>query len=307
MNMALIGDYAVQLAALRTGRADIWMKCPWVYLSTLEETNPELRRVEVQAFGYGGIQVRHDTWPFSDVNVRRALSMAIDRQALLDDLFGGYGIIDNFYYPKAWGPSVKTPLKDQPDNQYYEYDVAAAKVLLEEAGVPDGFQCECAMKADPIWIDTMSFVKDYWHDVGVEVELKVHDKASDWGIRMAKTHKHMYYAVENAATPMHGMHADFVTGGYENRAMLADPYFDATIEAYRVETNEEAQLAAIRELNDYLISIMAQVPLPDYNNFRYWWPWVRNYEGEMYTQYTSSVGVISIVWIDQDMKKEMGY
>ncbi len=68
--------------------------------------------------------------PLDDVRVRRAISMAIDRQAIVENVTKGgevpaFSLIPND--PEGYSPKT-----------YFSYDVAAAQKLLAEAGFPDG-------------------------------------------------------------------------------------------------------------------------------------------------------------------------
>jgi ABC-type transport system substrate-binding protein len=70
--------------------------------------------------------------PFDNVDVRRAIAMGIDRQR----------IVDNFYADGATVPSHFTPCSltnGCAGDPWYEFDAAAAKQALADAGYPDGF------------------------------------------------------------------------------------------------------------------------------------------------------------------------
>jgi len=71
--------------------------------------------------------------PFDNVKVRQAVAMAIDRQR----------IVDNFMPPESQVASHFTPCSIPNGcvgDAWYDFDVAAAKALLAEAGFPDGFK-----------------------------------------------------------------------------------------------------------------------------------------------------------------------
>src|SRR5688500_7750483 len=84
------------------------------------------------------LYMRTDQPPFNDVRVRRAISMAIDRQA----------IIEAVYLRGEPSPAIPRGLTEWslPIDQlgagakYYQYDARAAKRLLAEAGFPKGFK-----------------------------------------------------------------------------------------------------------------------------------------------------------------------
>lgn len=70
--------------------------------------------------------------PFKDVRVRRALNMAINRQVIIDVLVAGATVAAN-------QPATRASLGYDPTLPPYPYDPERAKILLAEAGYPDGF------------------------------------------------------------------------------------------------------------------------------------------------------------------------
>ncbi len=67
--------------------------------------------------------------PLNDPKVREALFMAIDRQAILDALYSGKGVVANAFVPEG-------VLGHNPDAPEISYDPEAAKALLAEAAIP---------------------------------------------------------------------------------------------------------------------------------------------------------------------------
>lgn len=111
--------------------------------------------------------------PFDNVKVRQAFQMAIDRQVILDALYGGRGQVEHGIYPHG--------LIGFNENQTpINYDPEGAKALLAEAGYPDGFTMELA--ADSSASDTMTMaleiIKEQLSEVGINAEIKNYDEAT---------------------------------------------------------------------------------------------------------------------------------
>ena len=115
--------------------------------------------------------------PLANLNVRKALNKAIDREALNDAFFAGKGLTmyKNHYLPDnaqrvGWNPEWVTRFDDE-----YGYDPEAAKALLEqglqELGI-DQLQTTIQLTvqpAVPAGVDVMQAIANYWRDIGVEV------------------------------------------------------------------------------------------------------------------------------------------
>ena len=84
------------------------------------------------------IYMRTDKPPFNDVRVRRAISIAVDRQGILDAVYEGVGVF-NPAVPAAFKEWALPVDQLGEGAQYYKHDPARAKKLLAEAGYPNGF------------------------------------------------------------------------------------------------------------------------------------------------------------------------
>ena len=111
--------------------------------------------------------------PFQDVRVRKAVQMSIDRQAILDALYGGRGQVEQGIFPHGL-------IGFNPDQEEIKYDPEAAKALLAEAGYADGFDMEIA--ADSSASDTMTMaleiVSDQLAEVRIRAEIKNYDEST---------------------------------------------------------------------------------------------------------------------------------
>ena len=100
--------------------------------------------------------------------VRNALSIAIDRQGIVDTLLHGYGtpavLWDFGLYEDSWlSPEMR-----------WEYNPDRARQLLAEAGYPDGFSIALtpALRGAPVEVEACEAIATMWADVGVDVDFK---------------------------------------------------------------------------------------------------------------------------------------
>ena len=111
--------------------------------------------------------------PFQDVRVRKAVQMSIDRQAILDALYGGRGQVEQGIFPHGL-------IGFNPDQEEIKYDPEAAKALLAEAGYADGFDMEIAADSSASDAMTMALeiVSDQLAEVGIRAEIKNYDEST---------------------------------------------------------------------------------------------------------------------------------
>jgi len=104
--------------------------------------------------------------PLSDVRVRRALNMGLDRDAIIASLLEGEG-------EPAWGLWPEgSPYFHEGLRERYAYDPDQARALLAEAGYGDGFTVTVMPIAnDPIAGRWAEVAQAQWRDIGVDVEL----------------------------------------------------------------------------------------------------------------------------------------
>ena len=131
---AITPDASVRYAKLKAGECHAM---PYPNPADLEQmrNDPEINLMEQEGLNVGYLAFNVEKEPFGDVKVRQALSMAINKQAIIDTVFQKAGkIAKNPIPPTIW--SYNDEVQDYP------YDPEAAKKLLAEAGFPDGFETD---------------------------------------------------------------------------------------------------------------------------------------------------------------------
>lgn len=157
-------DPAVRAAMVQAGEADLSPS-----ISQVEATNP------ATDFSYLDsetvyLRVDHNIEPLNDVRIRRALNLAVDRQAFLGTLLPDSALLATAIVPPptlGWNKDVKVPA----------YDPEAAKKLIEEAKA-DGVKVDTpitiiARSANfPNVTEIMEAIQQQLQEVGLQVELK---------------------------------------------------------------------------------------------------------------------------------------
>ncbi|MEG1451448.1 ABC transporter substrate-binding protein [Brevundimonas sp.] len=126
-----IGDPAAAFAAVRAGDVDAFPNYPAP--ETLQELKRDPSLVVTQGLSEGKVimAMNNARAPFNDIRVRRALSYAIDRQAIIDGAMFGFGQPIGSHYSRQADGYVDLTGR-------YPHDVAKARQLLTEAGYPNG-------------------------------------------------------------------------------------------------------------------------------------------------------------------------
>jgi ABC-type transport system substrate-binding protein len=107
--------------------------------------------------------------PFTELAVRQALNMAVDRERLVQLTSGRAGVANGFIPTGVVG--------DNTELQPAAYDPEAARALLAEAGYADGFTTQIVTNTDPEMIARTQAVISDWAAIGVQVEITSLDNA----------------------------------------------------------------------------------------------------------------------------------
>jgi len=133
LRIRAIPEGATRVASLVAGETDIIEEIPVDLLPSVERRkNLKIDAVESSVSLVHTFDTRKP--PFNDVRVRQALDYAIDKQALVKQMLGGYGsVLDGQLVTKG-------TFGHNPNIKARPYDPAKAKALLAEAGYPKAFE-----------------------------------------------------------------------------------------------------------------------------------------------------------------------
>lgn len=89
--------------------------------------------------------------------------------------------------------------------------------------------------------------------------------------------------------------------------MMDDSKFDARVAEANGERDEKKRQQILRELTSYVLDQAPAIWMPAPYRYTAWWPWVKNYGGEMFVGAGRFAPIHARIWIDQDLKKKMGH
>jgi peptide/nickel transport system substrate-binding protein len=128
--MRVIKDNAARFLALKAGEINA-MEAPNTEDVKVAQADSTMKLVFRPPFNTGWLRFNMNDAMFKDKRIREAVAMAINRKAIVDALYGGYGVVAGQHMPPTmWGRANVPPIP---------YDPAKAKQLLSEAGYPNGF------------------------------------------------------------------------------------------------------------------------------------------------------------------------
>ncbi len=198
--------------------------------------------------------------PFDDVRVRQALCYAIDRQAIIDIAFDGYGVpLGTSMFP-SFAKYYVDSLTD-----YYSYDPEKARSLLSEAGYPDGFKMTISVPSNYTpHVNAATVIAEQLRDVGIHATLNL----LDWSTWLSEV-----YSKRNFQTTVTGVTSDnmtarkllerFGTTTGNNFTNYSNSEYDAVLALALSESDDVAQTELYKKLEINLAENAANVYIQD--------------------------------------------
>jgi peptide/nickel transport system substrate-binding protein len=206
--------------------------------------------------------------PLTDVRVRQALSLAINRKAIVDRILQGTVTEANQWMPKGtfgYNPEVK----DIP------YNVEQAKKLLAEAGFPQGFQLTIHVPGDryPQAPETVQAIAQFWTRAGVKTQVQV----VPWSVYSGRATKNEYAVSviawgNGTGEAGYGLLQTLATNdakrgrGANNWGRYSNESVDKALDAATVEFDAGRRAAMFRHSVKLVTDDVGHIPLFHYQN-----------------------------------------
>ncbi|PTW62023.1 oligopeptide transport system substrate-binding protein [Breoghania corrubedonensis] len=213
--------------------------------------------------------IRTDKAPFSDVRVRRALSMSIDRVYLAEEIWADTMLPAYSFVPPGisnYGEPAYAAFKDEP--MLDREDEAAA--LLKEAGFGPGhpLKVEISYNTSENHKNTAVAIADMWKAIGVETSLINRDGASHYAYLRDKGDFDVARAawIADYSDPQNFLFMVRSDNPGFNYANYANPDYDALMNKAAVEQDLEKRAGILHEAETMFMRDVPFIPLMFYSS-----------------------------------------
>jgi peptide/nickel transport system substrate-binding protein len=306
----IIPDESTQIAAIRTGKIDWDPKVLTRYSATLKQTSPDLIQSTYLLGNCDYLKINRENTAsaLSNKNLRRALMIATDFQTIKTVIYQGG---EWYSWPLAPGVMGYTPFDQLPaqDKELWTYSVSDAKQTMAAAGYPNGFSMQIMVSsANSQQLDLANALVSMWAKAGITATINVVDATSAATAFDQVTYKDclmQQFTVVKPETTMNIARAIGAGSIYGNNDPVGVTH-EAMYTAMSTEPDPVKRAANIQKLS---LSLMDDVGTIGFTNpyvINAYWPWFKNYYGELDASYYNAMPMIMRGWIDQKMKTSLG-
>ena len=272
ITLLLLEDSSASFAAYNSGEAVLIKDVPTDEIPSLTkaEDGGDFYVDTILGTYYVSLNLQRDA--FKDAKVRKALSLAIDRDYVANtimqgtyttaDSIVGPGIVDEsgYFHDNGNAPYISAD---------YEANLAEAKKLLEEAGYPNGEgypTIEYSTNDAGYHVPLAEYLQQAWGDLGITLTINKMEWSSFTPARRAGEYdvaRNGWVMDYNDPSNMLDL---FCTSNGNNDGKYANPEFDAAIDASRVADSAE-HFAQLHKAEDILMEDMGCLPIAYYNDY----------------------------------------
>lgn len=272
ITLLLLEDSSASFAAYNSGEAQLIKDVPTDEIPSLTkaEDGGDFYVDTILGTYYVSLNLKRDA--FKDAKVRRALSLAIDRDYVANTIMQGtYSTADSIV-----GPSIVDEngyFHDNGNAPYisadYEANLAEAKKLLADAGYPNGEgypTLEYSTNDAGYHVPLAEYLQQAWSDLGITLTISKMEWSSFTAARRAGEYdvaRNGWVMDYNDPSNMLDL---FCSGNGNNDGKYSNPEFDAAIEASRVADVSE-HFAQLHKAEDILMEDTGCLPIAYYNDY----------------------------------------
>lgn len=226
-----VPQYPTQVASLSGGDVQMVFEVPVPLIGALERS-PSVSVIATTSTSFQPIVMQVTKKPFEDNRVRLAMKHALNRQAIIKAIWQGRGVAANDHPVPEISPYwAMTPER--------KYDIARAKMLLAEAGYPQGLKLVLWTSNERVGMQELAVVtQQLAAPAGIRIEIRT----VPWSVYIANVWKKEGFYVNNyygRATIDETLYPYYRTGGSWNEAGFSNPEIDRLLDAGRSTIDPE--------------------------------------------------------------------
>ncbi len=300
----IIPDQATQVAALRTAKIDFNQFVPPSYWDSLKSTKLQSATYSIST---GFVSMLQSEPPFDNLAVRKAFMVGTDingfKRLNFSEALPRHSYPIHYQHP-AYIPEDKLPADIA---ELYNYSPEKAKQMLAAAGYPNGLTIDLYADSTPTVQDNAALLKDQWAKFGVTANIKVHDPTTHSNFTYNRNYHGAILSAQEIANPINSLVRFGSTKGYINFSGYSNAEYDAIVGKLATELDPAKQLPLMKEAQLKLLRDVAHIGYYPIVDGHFWWPWLKNYHGEVTVTDGSPHSLAGYIWIDQNLKKSMGF
>lgn len=245
VELKVLPDITSQASSLRAGEIDLMWASETSQVAPFEGNDA----FQVLEFPMNGVQLMAMNCAneaLADERVRQAINMAVDKDALIEAVWWGYGTKIGSHLPPVLPEYVDC-------SETYAYDPEAAKQLLEEAGYGDGLTLKMRLpESYPMYVNAGQVVADALSNVGITCDIEI----VDWATWLSEVYTGRDYDLTvvghtGRLDPV-ALLARYASTSSENYFNYANSEVDDLIASYRTELDADARLADVQKIQEIL-------------------------------------------------------
>ena len=306
VEMLVDEDNASRIAAFLGGKYDLGWEFPgtinrtdWVQIAdTLKKRRPNLKTAEYASNVMNTIDMRTDKPPFNDARVRQAISLAVDRQGMIDATLEGQGAV-NGPLPAALSEWALPIAELGEGARYYKHDPAEAKRLLAAAGFPNGLPASVCFSTygSTVLVDTMQLLLKDLKAVGIDAKLDQKEYgAYQATCRVGKFDSMVFGPLTPFLEPDSFLFGQYYTNEPRNRSHVNDPALDDLLVKQRRTADAKARRQVLNQIERHLAKQQFYVQTPSGTYIAVWDAALKNYGPNIGNDYG---GRLITAWLDR--------
>ena len=236
----------MQLMEVETGNVDIALLINPSDV-VLAEANPNINMMREISMAHTYLAFNHLHEPFNDINVRRAISHALNRDVMRTNIWQNTGELSNGPINDVVWASINRQLEP------YEFNLALAREYMLRAGLPNGFDTSITVNsASQAHIDLAEYIQSQLRQLNINVRVEAFEPSALLDKLAAGEHD-MFSLDWTTVTgdADYGLYPLFHSsnwGSAGNRFRYSNPQVDDLLVRGRAETNPQARLQIYAEV-----------------------------------------------------------